>query len=96
MSDHEEEEEEEEEEEDDIEGGESSDESDSESDEKGTCCLVQGQRFIWGICLKFGERTFSISFLMKAAFTTANLCIPFQPHVSALTGFSHYVISILI
>ena len=56
MSDHEEEEEEEEEEEDDIEGGESSDESDSESDEKGTCYLVQGQKFNWGIYLKYGRK----------------------------------------
>lgn len=67
MSDHEDEEEEEEEEEDDTEGGESSDESDSESDEKGTCLLVQGQTFILGTWLKHDKKVliFSTSFLMK-------------------------------
>lgn len=89
MSDHEDEEEEEEEEEDDIEGGESSDESDSESDEKGTCPLVQGQKFILGTCLKHGRKllTFSSSSLMKAPFIIAGLYMPSKAHVLLLLDF---------
>lgn len=98
MSDHEDEEEEEEEEEDDTEGGESSDESDSESDEKGTCLLVQGQTFILGTWLKHDKKVLIfLNFILdETAFMTVDLCMPFKAHASSLIGFSHCVISILI